>query len=273
MSTFNQMIKDALAVRKPLAIGKIGWTEQLQLTRRLVDPDSVWWDRSLAVNSGFYPLGRVMCERWAQTYTEALGALDGAVQWQWHGEDKPVLDLYAPQAIREQDVHDLMPTDATSWIYALGGKDVLMVHPMAHTIYAQAPKFSQVWPGAQIGKVSVVETPYPPALGRAPKYVTWFDALDALKARIAEQKFDIAFLGCGSYGLPLAKFIKETHGAPAIHLGGKAQLLFGIRGKRWDKFPIAWREANRYDSTPAWTRPLPIDRPFGAHLMDYGCYW
>ena len=35
----------------------------------------------------------------------------------------------------------------------------------------------------------------------------------------------------------------------------------------------AWREANRYDSTPAWTRPLPIDRPFGAHLMDHGCYW
>lgn len=46
--------------------------------------------------------------------------------------------------------------------------------------------------------------------------------------------FDIAIIGCGAYGMPLAAKLKKT-GKQAIHLGGETQLLFGIKGKWWEE--------------------------------------
>ena len=41
--------------------------------------------------------------------------------------------------------------------------------------------------------------------------------------------FDVALIGCGAYGFPLAAKLK-TAGKQAIHLGGVLQALFGIKG-------------------------------------------
>jgi hypothetical protein len=53
-------------------------------------------------------------------------------------------------------------------------------------------------------------------------------------------------------------------GKSAIHLGGEMQLLFGIKGKRWEN-------SNIYNS--AWTRPDPEDTPINANSIEDGCYW
>lgn len=45
--------------------------------------------------------------------------------------------------------------------------------------------------------------------------------------------YDIVLLGCGAYGFPLAAYAKRR-GKQAIHMGGSLQLLFGIKGKRWE---------------------------------------
>ena len=37
--------------------------------------------------------------------------------------------------------------------------------------------------------------------------------------------FDVAIIGCGDYGLPLAEKLK-SHGKQVIHLGGATQLMF-----------------------------------------------
>ena len=49
-----------------------------------------------------------------------------------------------------------------------------------------------------------------------------------------EEIFDVAIIGCGAYGMPLAAMLKQA-GKQAIHLGGATQLLFGIKGKRWEE--------------------------------------
>lgn len=62
-------------------------------------------------------------------------------------------------------------------------------------------------------------------------YTDWFDALEHMKIQIRECDFDIALLGCGAYGLPLAAYIKQL-GKQAIYVGGSLQLMFGIRQRK-----------------------------------------
>ena len=46
-----------------------------------------------------------------------------------------------------------------------------------------------------------------------------------------EIEFDVAIIGCGAYGLPLAVEAKRM-GKQAIHMGGATQVLFGIKVNR-----------------------------------------
>ena len=85
---------------------------------------------------------------------------------------------------------------------------------------------------------------------------------------VSKLDFDIAIIGAGAYGLPLASFIKSL-GKKAVHLGGVTQMLFGIKGKRWDQscsqYPLYY---NKY-----WTSPLPDEIPNNHRLVEGGCYW
>ena len=79
--------------------------------------------------------------------------------------------------------------------------------------------------------------------------------------------FDVAIVGCGSYGMPLAARIKGL-GKQVIHLAGATQILFGIRGARWDARPYMQKFFNEN-----WTRPSATERPKNADLVEGACYW
>ena len=79
--------------------------------------------------------------------------------------------------------------------------------------------------------------------------------------------FDVAILGCGAYGFPLAARFKRA-GKKAIHLGGATQIFFGIKGKRWDDMPFFSEMYN-----DAWVRPLSSETPTKAKSVEDGCYW
>ena len=55
-----------------------------------------------------------------------------------------------------------------------------------------------------------------------------------MKEDIRKLDFDVAFLSCGSYALPLGNFIKEDLHRQAIYVGGVLQLLFGVMGRRYE---------------------------------------
>ncbi|MGH8020715.1 MAG: hypothetical protein ACREIA_21005, partial [Opitutaceae bacterium] len=96
---------------------------------------------------------------------------------------------------------------------------------------------------------------------------TWFEAFDDLRDRVAATSFDVALVACGAYGLPLAAAIKRM-GRQAIHLGGSLQLMFGIRGRRWDAWPSISSLLNEH-----WTAPLDTERPPRFWRVEGGCYW
>ena len=88
-----------------------------------------------------------------------------------------------------------------------------------------------------------------------------------MKRQIQENKnnFDIALIACGAYGFPLAAYIKSI-GKQAIHTGGSLQLLFGIKGKRWE-------ETEKIKFPEDWIYPLKEDTPNNNEKIEGGCYW
>ena len=82
-----------------------------------------------------------------------------------------------------------------------------------------------------------------------------------------KKDFDVAVIGCGAYGFPLAARLKAA-GKQAVHMGGAAQLLFGIRGQRWEA-----RDDYRVLMNDSWSRPLDSERPEGAKKVENSCYW
>ena len=57
-------------------------------------------------------------------------------------------------------------------------------------------------------------------------------------------------------------------GKIGIHLGGAIQILFGIKGGRWDKHEIISTFYNE-----SWVRPDGNEVPKYAHLIENNCFW
>jgi hypothetical protein len=100
------------------------------------------------------------------------------------------------------------------------------------------------------------------------EFTNWEEAFCYLKSEIDKVNFDIAIIGCGSYGFPLGGYIK-TIGKKAIHLGGATQILFGIKGKRWEN------NSNRIIEfyNDYWVRPNEKEKPKNYENIEGGCYW
>ncbi len=99
------------------------------------------------------------------------------------------------------------------------------------------------------------------------RFADWFEALSYMEQEALAKDFDVALVGCGAYGFPLAARLKRA-GKQVVHMGGALQLLFGIRGKRWDD-----REDYQVLFNDAWQRPLEEERPAGAAKVENQCYW
>ena len=63
-------------------------------------------------------------------------------------------------------------------------------------------------------------------------------------------------------------FIKNDLNKPSIYVGGGLQILFGIKGDRWDNHEDVSTFYNSY-----WVRPLQTEKPIAANSVEGGCYW
>jgi len=159
----------------------------------------------------------------------------------------------------------------SSWTKSLRGKKVLVVHPLAELIQQQYKKRELLFedkdklPDFHLKVFPAVQTI---AGEKDDRFNSWFEALDYMIDEISKIEFDIALIGAGAYGLPLAVKIKTQLRKQAIHIGGATQLLFGIRGKRWDIREDFAGYFNEY-----WVRPDKKYIPQNAQGVEGGCYW
>jgi hypothetical protein len=284
---YHGTVTAAIRNSAPCAIGKVGTTELMgleYLDRRiqLPWPRSASWYRPahrLYMCSGVFPTTKKSFLAWAETYHLTLGSLDVVGQWQPPGTylaqyEDACLAEYAPQARRcggslLTPFHPLAP-----WITDLLSLRWLVITPFVQTAKSQLdklphlgiyPRNSQKALKRLSTHISFISSP-PFAYMKKPVDQDWGKALERLKGLMETKEFDVALIGAGAWSLPLAVHAK-TLGRKGIHLGGITQLLFGIRGGRYDCSGI-------YDaSNKAWTRPLPNETPRKNRLMENGAYW
>ena len=154
------------------------------------------------------------------------------------------------------------------------------MHPFVETIKSQYARRDKIFenpdilPEYELKTLRAVQS----NAGAEVPYNDWFEALKWMEDEIAKIDFDICILGCGAYGLPLAATIKRM-GKKAIHMGGGSQLLFGIKGKRWEDKKYGWPDypnmrCDYYTLfNDYWVRPSTTEIPINAEKVEGGCYW
>jgi hypothetical protein len=151
------------------------------------------------------------------------------------------------------------------WTKSLNDCKVLIVSIFSESMRMQQHRLDKVWEGkVMFGncKLDFVIPPFAPDCSKS-----WVEHFEILKDKVHGKTFDLALLSCGTFGLPLGKFIRDEMRSSAIYVGGSLQLYFGIKGKRWDlheEISAAYNES--------WIRPVEA-MPDSWQIMDDGCYW
>jgi len=275
----NRWITDVIMAGKPAALGKLGssecWTLAWHLGLRRFykytwSPPS-FGELDLAEQSGVFPNNEETFHRFAEVYLERLRLFDGLAVWFNIGESE-VLSRYCPTA-RRLELQSLEPYFFNpAWSSALVGKRVLVVHPFETSIRRQFARREKLW-----STRPDVLPPFELEFVRSPygfsktNFTDWMEMNRWLESEVEtcfrRKPFDVALIGCGASGLPLAGFVKKL-GAIGIHTGGATQLFFGIRGGRWDRMPEFQAFFNE-----AWVRPQQDETPKEAPKVDKGGYW
>ena len=267
----NEKISNLIISDQPILVSRIGNTEG-----RIVGE---WLFRAARYgrltqkqahqNAGIFPVSDQLLTRFSEIYSASLEEVDILGFWQTTYQARWLGTLSQPPLL--VPLESLEPYFYPKpWSTSLAGLRILVVHPFAESIASQYRlKRHALFPNSEILPEFELEVLAPPQT-LAPAtggYSDWEDAFNTLVAKVLERRFDVALLGCGAYGLPLGAAIKRN-GRKAIHLGGSLQLLFGIRGRRWDALPLfqpLWNEA--------WVRPSALETPQSAKAVDAGCYW
>jgi hypothetical protein len=279
----NSLLLKRLSAGEPTAAGKIGDTELEVIIKfdRYRD-DFAGFFRSITaegheldllhLNCGVFPKEQDVLVRWAQVYLQALSRLDILGVW-FNKEEEKIVTRHAPGATLTR-IRAFEPYyHAFPWTQGLAGRRVAVVSPFEHSIVSQRkahtggelfPERPTVLPDFEL---TVIPSPFSAALVH-PVHSDWHEALSDIKQRLSAVQFDVCLVGAGAYSLPICSFVRHELMRSAIHLGGPLQILFGIRGRRWDDHPVISRLFNEN-----WIRPSPNETPKGNWKNDGGAYW
>ena len=269
----NDLIYQHLNSGKPKMICRFG-TVELETVREMIKEKnfSKGQKQWMADTAGFFPVDddsliRFACEQVSiLKYVDVLGSRKEKYEIEIDSLYLKHSDFVSIESIMYPFWYE------NPWSKVLEGKKVLVINPFDETIKKQYEKRDKIFKNPDVLPEFELIT-YRPVQGiaRSKKYLeyeTWFEALSAMKKDIKEIQFDIAIIGAGAYGMFLAQYVKSL-GKQAVHMGGATQLLFGICGKRWDKF----FKDSFYNSY--WTRPSKQETPEGVELFEHGtmAYW
>jgi hypothetical protein len=222
----------------------------------------------MMIASGFFPPSREAIERFSTLMYDDIAQLDILGSWR---PEEYLLHRHLLRVTRVP-LTALEPYLASHpWSETLEDRRVLVIHPFSRTIESQYNNHrhrlfadSRVLPKFRsLATIQAVQT----LVGNKSQYSDWFMALESMKVAMDGVDYDVAIIGCGAYGFPLAAHAKRR-GKLAVHLGGATQILFGIRGNRWDADPRISRLYNE-----CWVRPAPEERVAGAERVENACYW
>lgn len=273
----NDYIAQKILEGTPFCVGRLGANELFSAGMFEFDADIKKQKaiNQLSVCGGFFPADVALGDRFVETIRQACRQVDVA------GISAPrferyFIKKYMPKSVKLSRIMELDPmkNSHNPWTKALKGKKVLVIYPFAELIEQQyTQKREKIFPGTEIlpeFELKVMTSVQTIAGEKDERFTTWFEALEWMKEEALKIDFDVAIIGCGAYGLPLAAMLKEA-GKQAIHLGGAVQVLFGIKGKRWEEEPKFQYVKDWFND--AWVNPSAKDIPQRAHEVEGGLYW
>ena len=222
-------------------------------------------------NTGFYcdkDNFNTILNKWCEIYLSSLRSCDLLYRLEFSTWDSIVEKYY-------EKIYVFSCASLHLWMPALEGKTVLVISPFEQTIKLQFPKRKELF---KTGKQNNFEYPEFNLLTlKSPNTIkgnepfpnnNWLETFEDMCKNIKELEFDIAILGCGSYGMPLAHYIKKI-GKSSIYSGAYTQVMFGIKGKRWDV------KGNPHSSywNEYWEYPDENEIPNNSKNVENGCYW
>lgn len=285
-----EMIARKLVSDKPCMIGRFGATELagMMCVRDIESTLPLWlkywkvlrgemrttnrWNKRIRQHmadwSGFFPLTDEALTRFTRLMERDAGYLD--VLGSWLAEEVRIRALFQQATIIPIDVILYPYLQDNPWTLALAGQKVLVIHPFEASIKRQYLKRNllfqgkTVFPECELMTLKAVQS----LRGETDQFPTWFAALEWMCQQVDGMDFDVALIGAGAYGFPLAAHIKRS-GRKAVHVGGGLQLLFGIMGKRWEDDAGLKPYINEH-----WVRPESHETPRDLGTLESGgCYW
>ena len=284
----NEILKNIILKNEPFMCARFGSTESrailnFQLKKKQITDFhaslkhirgkmNIYWKEhpkflnNLTELSGFFPKDENLLENFVNLYISDIKNLDLLGVWNEYEEF-----LQVPEDTKLCKIRELEPWFYNKpWTAALEGKKVLVIHPFEETIKNQYQKKEKLYknenilPNFELKTIKAVQT----IAGEKSEFKDWFEALESMKNQMNNIDYDVAIIGCGAYGFPLASHAKKM-GKIGIHLGGVTQLLFGIKGKRWEE----WKHYTelRKNEGESWVYANEIPKDYKK--VENGCYW
>jgi len=279
-------IQAALTLKEGAIIGRHGSTELTWILVQEQNKSSIDSVRAATAErySGVFPsYDTTLMWEWLKEYKDATAAANTFAAC-WYNvlarQEYSYLRAVCPGAelVPLRSLEPYYTDGPQRWTRALEGRRVSVVSSFAETMETQIMKRKLIW-GNNADTIlpestdwSFVRSYFPPSIAKGrcewPEGVaSWKDAVDYLEKKVVEQNPEIVLIGCGGLAMPLAGRLKKR-GIVCIVMGGAIQLLFGIKGRRWESHPFISLLFNE-----AWVQPADSEVPFSARMIEGGCYW
>jgi hypothetical protein len=280
----NLKIKELLLSGKPAMVTRYGHSELDVIVNFLLLPVSFRKKEvlhGLCHSSGFFPQDKNLIPQFIDLYKASAEKIDILAIWNYLG------GRTAEITVMKKWSNGVMMVDFLSlesfwymepWSEVLQDKKVLLISPFEESArYQYENNRERLFANPKVlplfKSLHIIRPPQGIGMSSTGGYATWFDAYHDLCSKIREVDFEIAIIGAGAYGLPLAAYVKSI-GKQAIHMGGSTQLLFGIKGRRWEVQPnllYQYKIFNEY-----WKRIEKDETPKNTNTFENGVqggYW
>lgn len=279
MKQTNHYIAKMIQSGKPFMVARFGNTELAVmvsvLKRRLFgelaenEVRLEEWFQRLEEGAGFFPGDVKLADNFTDLMLESSKQVD--VQAMFHCfMDDYVITEYMPDC-KVTFLNHIEPWRCKEpWTAALKGKKVLVIHPFEESVISQYQRREELFPGSEVlpeFELKTLKAVQTIAGEKDERFDSWFEALEYMYEEAMKIDFDVAIIGCGAYGFPLAAKLKKA-GKQAIHMGGVTQILFGIKGRRWVDNPRCGVTFN-----DAWVYPNEEETPKNCKVVENHCYW
>jgi hypothetical protein len=279
-----KVLCDLFKSDKPFLIGRNG-TIELEVIIRYYFQKEIYdnYKQKLELHAGIFPQNAI--DSFCFEYLKALTNTDVMAEG-WYEPlkmtEQTILNTINKNRkkilLRNLEPYYVKPS--LRWTQHLKEKRIAIINSFANTCEEQTYMPNAIWGDdsesllPKSTKWIPIQTYYSPALASTnteaqwPSYIdSWKDAVDDVVNRVLLEDVDVAIIGCGGMGMIIGSRLK-AHGIQCIVMGGATQLLFGIRGKRWENHEVISKFFN-----DAWVYPPDSCKPDGYKSIEDGCYW